>query len=356
MGVVYRAVDSRHGREVALKVLPEHLASDEQFRARLQREARLTAQLEDPHVVPIHNYGEIDGRLYLDMRMIRGDTLEELLRSCGLFAPPRAVSVISQVAEALEAAHDAGLLHRDVKPSNVMVVPARGQGAEFVYLTDFGIARAVEASTGSALTSNGATIGTLDYMAPEQFLGRTVDQKVDIYALGCLLYETLTARRPFLGEGLPALMYAHLNIAPPRPSKHVLALPAGLDAVVARAMAKDPNQRFPSTTDLADTARAAITTSSSPIPRTPRSTATAQSPARLPARPKPAVKPPGHGAWDSRRKKYVPILNTKRKSIARSHKTSQKADLAVFLVFFVLIPIIIILVITIFIAVMSNAI
>jgi serine/threonine protein kinase len=258
MGVVYKAHDTRHERDVALKMLPENLASNEEFRARFEREARTTAGLEDPHVVPLHSFGEIDGRLYLDMRLIRGPSLEAILRNEGPLDPPRAISIIEQVASALVAAHNAGLLHRDVKPSNVMVLPAKGSNPEFAYLTDFGISRSVEATTRSALTSDGSTIGTLDYMAPEQFLGHQIDHRVDIYALGCLLYEAVTAKRPFPGDSLAALMYAHLNTPPPTPSHLRPEQTAGLDSVVARAMAKSPDDRFQTANEFATSARDAL--------------------------------------------------------------------------------------------------
>jgi serine/threonine protein kinase len=176
MGVVYRAIDTRQDREIALRLLPESLAADEQVRARFEREARVAAYLEDPHVVRIYDFGEIDGRLFLDMRLIRGPSLDALLRIEGPLDQARAVLLVEQVAVALNVAHEAGILHQDVKPSNVMVLPARSDRAEFVYVTDFGIAGAVEAATRSGLTSTGATVGTLAYTAPEQFVGGPVDR------------------------------------------------------------------------------------------------------------------------------------------------------------------------------------
>jgi serine/threonine protein kinase len=202
-------------------------------------------------VVPIHRHGEIDGQLFLDMRLVDGDDLSRVLRRDGPPDPDAAVRVVEQVASALDAAHDAGLVHRDVKPANVFLT----RRDRFAYLGDFGIARDAASST---LTATGTTLGTLDYMAPERFLGRAVDARADVYALACLLFETLTGRKPFAGEELPALMNAHLNLAPPRPSD-LRRVPPALDAVVARGMAKDPAYRFGSAGELARAARAALT-------------------------------------------------------------------------------------------------
>ena len=253
MGEVYRAVDTRkRDRLVALKLLPEHLSTDDDFRARFRREAEVVASLREPHVVPVHDYGEIDGRLYLDMRLVDGVDLATVLRRDGALAPERAVSIVEQVAAALDAAHAMGLVHRDVKPSNILVVPGR---PEFVYLVDFGIARDV---TATALTAAGATVGTLEYMAPERLLDGTCDHRADIYSLGCVLHEALTGRAPFVATGPAALMYAHVHTPPPRPSEHRHAVPAGLDAVVATAMAKDPRRRHARATELTGAARAAL--------------------------------------------------------------------------------------------------
>jgi serine/threonine protein kinase len=251
MGRVYRAFDTDQDRPVALKVLPAALSADPEYRQRFRREAKVASQLTDPHVVPIHRHGEIDGQLFLDMRLVDGDDLSRVLRRDGPPDPDAAVRVVEQVASALDAAHDAGLVHRDVKPANVFLT----RRDRFAYLGDFGIARDAASST---LTATGTTLGTLDYMAPERFLGRPVDARADVYALACLLYETLTGRKPFPGDELPALMNAHLNLAPPRPSD-VRRLPPALDAVVARGMAKNPAYRFASAGELARAARAALT-------------------------------------------------------------------------------------------------
>src|SRR4051794_12157538 len=199
MGEVYRAYDTEQDRTVALKVLPAGLSRDPQYRGRFRREARLACALTDPHVVPIHRYGEIDGQLYLDMRLVEGEDLEEVLRREGRLAPDGAVRVVEQVASALDAAHRNGLVHRDVKPSNVFLTrSASPDGPRFAYLGDFGIARDLSGTTGSVLTATGTAIGTPDYMAPERFSGDPVDGRADVYALACLLHECLTGERPFV--------------------------------------------------------------------------------------------------------------------------------------------------------------
>jgi serine/threonine-protein kinase len=252
IGETYRAFDTVKERMVALKRLPLHLATDADFQARFRRESKVAAQLREPHVIPIHDFGEIDGQLFLDMRLVEGVDLAALLVQRGPLPPVRAVNIVSQIACALDAAHAEGLVHRDVKPSNVLI---SGPQEDYVYLVDFGIART---AAGTTLTGTGATIGTLDYMAPERLLYGHGDHRVDVYSLACLLYETLTARKPFTGEGLPALMYAHVTLPPPAPSTQQPGIPASLDAVVARGMAKDPRLRYPSAGDLAVAAREAL--------------------------------------------------------------------------------------------------
>lgn len=253
MGEVHRAFDTGHGRVVALKLLPEHLSSDPEFRARFRREAEIAATLRDPHVIPIHRYGEIDGRLFLDMRLVDGEDLGAHLARTGPLPPARAVALVGQVASALDAAHADGLVHRDVKPSNVLLA---GQRRDFAYLVDFGIARPV-AGAGASLTGSGATVGTLDYMAPERFAGGPVDRRADVYSLACLLYELLTGRRPYPVTEVAALLHAHLHQPPPAPSAVRPEL-APFDPVVARGMAKDPAARFPGAGALADAAGVAL--------------------------------------------------------------------------------------------------
>jgi YVTN family beta-propeller protein len=258
MGEIYRAYDTRRDREVALKLLPTALSGDPEFLRRFQRESYAVARLREPHVIPIHDYGEIDDRLFIDMRLIDGPNLGSLIAEGGPMTAERAVNLVSQVAEALDAAHADGVVHRDVEPSNILVTPN-----EFVYVVDFGIAHPVGHSR-SRLTMIGATLGTLDYMAPERFESHPVGPRTDVYSLACVLFECLTAQKPFCGDDLPALMYAHLYTGPPRVSAVKQAVGAELDAVVAKGMAKKPEDRYPSAGALAAAARAALAASGAP--------------------------------------------------------------------------------------------
>ena len=252
MGDVYEAADVDRDRLVALKLLPELFSNDNEFEQRFRRESRLAARLRDPHIIPIHDYGEIDGRLFIDMRLVEdGVTIASLLRD-GPLAPDRAVRLLIQIAEGLDAAHSDGLIHRDVKPSNVLVTPR-----DFVYIIDFGIARAT-GDTRAGLTTAGSTVGTLDYMAPERFANSHVDSRADIYSLACLLYQCLTARPPFRGTDLPTLMNSHICAEPPRPSGLVPDIPGNLDTVVLRGMAKKPEDRYQTAGALADAAWRAV--------------------------------------------------------------------------------------------------
>ncbi len=235
MGEVYEAYDTDKGRTVALKILADEYSHDASFRTRFQRESRAAAILQEPHVIPIHDWGEIDGHLYIDMRLVQGQTLDELLTS-GPLEPSRAVNIVGQVAAALDAAHAAGLIHRDIKPQNIIVTPT-----DFAYLVDFGIA---ETTGDTRLTSAGMKIGTLNYMAPERFTEPVATHAVDVYALGCVLYEALTGEAPYSGENLQNLLAAHITLPPPRPSETNPRVPASLDEVVARGMAKDADDRY----------------------------------------------------------------------------------------------------------------
>lgn len=252
-GEVYRAVDVDKGRTVAVKRLLPALAADPGYQARFRREAQLAARLSSPHVIPIHDYGEIEGRLFLEMPLVHGSDAAELLARSGPLPPERAVRVVAQAAEALDAAHGAGLVHRDVKPSNLLL---SGPTGDFVHLVDFGIARSFDATTG--LTGTGSVIGTLAYLAPECFSGRA-DHRSDVYSLACVLHELLTGRKPFAADSGPAVMYSHLHRPVPQPSTLRPGVPTAFDAVVARGMAKDPDRRFGSAGELAAAARAALT-------------------------------------------------------------------------------------------------
>ncbi len=245
MGMVYKAYDTVKGRTVALKVLIPELAADRAFQDRFRRESKRAARLCEPHVIPIHDFGEIEGRLYIDMRLVDGTDLAALIERKGPPPPQVAAWIIAQVASALDAAHADGLIHRDVKPSNVLI-SRHGQNMPFAYLIDFGIARVT--SSESVSTVGGPT-GTLAYMAPERIKGSHGDRHTDVYSLACVLYETLTGQPPFDGE-MVAVMWAQLNAEPPAPSKVRPGLPAAVDEVIARGMAKDPARRYDSAGEL----------------------------------------------------------------------------------------------------------
>ena len=250
MGQVYRAYDTALNREVALKVLHAGAASDPVFVARFKREALVAAGIDEPHVVPIYDSGEINGRLFIAMRLIAGTDVASMLKK-GPLPPEQAVSLIEQAAAALDSAHDAGLEHRDIKPGNLLVTPKN-----FLYLIDFGIARA----PGEAqLTNTDATIGTAAYIAPERLTRGVADHRADVYSLACVLFECLTGSKPYAGESLERQLYAHVHEPPPRPSEVNPAVPAAFDAVIARGMVVDPDQRFSSAPSLAAAARAALT-------------------------------------------------------------------------------------------------
>src|SRR3954451_5912656 len=230
MGVIYRATELRLGRPVALKLIATEQASDPVVRERFEREARLTASIEHPNVVPVYAAGEEDGHLYLVMRYVPGTDLHHLLKAASppRLEPARAASIIAQVADALDAAHAAGLVHRDVKPANVLIA------GNHAYLSDFGITR-VQASD-TRITDSGNWIGTVDFMAPEHLRGEPTDARADVYALGCVLYTALTGTPPFRHDTVPATITAHLHDPPPRPSQAAVGVPVAFDAVIARAL------------------------------------------------------------------------------------------------------------------------
>lgn len=263
MGEVWRAHDTVIDRIVAIKILPTDISQDEVFQQRFRREAHAAARLRSPHVVPIHTHGEIDGRLFVDMALIEGRDLQSILRD-GPLPPARAVHVIEQIAKALHAAHKEGLLHRDVKPSNILV-----DDDDYAYLIDFGIAIAAGERN---LTTVGDVIGTFRYMAPERFKTQEpdapgIDSRSDIYALACVLYECLTAEHAFPGDSLEQQVSNHLVSPPPRPSSVRPGVPRGFDGVIAKGMAKVPGDRYDTAVELARAARNAMT---APIPLPPR--------------------------------------------------------------------------------------
>ncbi len=250
MGEVWRAHDTEIDRVVALKMLLPQYAQDPEFDARFRREARAAARLDDPHIVPIYDVGEIDGRLYVTMRLIDGVDLQTVLNN-GPLPPERAVHIIGQIASALHSAHQIGLVHRDVKPSNILLGPN-----DFAYLIDFGIARA---AGDPALTATSTTVGTWAYMAPERFNTGEIHPSSDIYALACVLFQCLTGNVPFPGDTLEQIAGGHMVAPPPRPSADGDTVPTAMDHVIATGLAKQPTDRFPSTVDLATAAQRAIT-------------------------------------------------------------------------------------------------
>ena len=247
MGWVYRVHDIALDRERALKVLDPDLARDDAFRDRFQRESRMAAAIEHPAVVPVYQAGEEDDRLFIVMRLIRGPDLQKLVAAEGPLDPRRVARVVSAVAGGLDEAHRHGIIHRDVKPANILL--ELGSDGERVFLTDFGIGRRSEAT--SALTKTGQVLGTADYVAPEQIRGHGADARSDVYTLGCVISFLLTGEPPFARENQLATLYAHTNAERPRPSLLDPSLPAAIDVVVARATAIDPEQRYASAGELA---------------------------------------------------------------------------------------------------------
>lgn len=254
MGVLYLAVEPGLERRVALKLIAPEAASDEVFARRFAEESRIAASIEHPNVVPIYAAGEEAGVPYIAMRYVAGADLARRLTREGRLAPSVAVDLIAQIGNGLDAIHAAGLIHRDVKPANVLL--SGGEGGDHAYITDFGVARNV--STESGLTQTGRFVGTLDYVAPEQISGGAIDARVDVYALGCLLFKLLTGEVPFPKEGDAARLFAHLNDPPPAPSLYVSEVSMALDDVVIRAMSKSPDDRYPSAGDLGRAAQAAL--------------------------------------------------------------------------------------------------
>jgi CHASE2 domain-containing sensor protein len=246
MGAVYRATQLALERTVAIKLIAAERAQDPVFRARFRRESLLAAAIEHVNVIPVYEAGEDDGLLFIAMRLVEGTDLGRLLESCGALEPARAARLIGQLAGALDAAHARGLVHRDVKPANVLLTPDR---PEHLYLTDFGVAKSI--GGGGAVTAAGGWAGTLDYLAPEQIRGEEVSAGVDIYALAGLLYHCLTGEVPFPRDTDAAKLWAHVNAAPPAPSRVEPDLPAAIDEAIARGMAKDQAARFQTAGELA---------------------------------------------------------------------------------------------------------
>ena len=257
MGEVYRAYDTVRERMVAIKVLRTDVAADPSFQQRFRRESRVAARLQEPHVIPVHDFGDIDGVLYIDMRLVEGASLKDELRVNGALPLARTVSIISQVAAALDAAHASGLAHRDIKPENVLLTPD-----DFTYLVDFGIAHG---GGEASVTSTGLVIGSAAYMATERLSGGSGGPASDVYSLTCLLHECLTGRPPFEAGDVQQVMYAPLFAPPPRPSLIRPAISPAFDEVIARGMAKKPADRYPSAGELSRAASTAVSGGPAPV-------------------------------------------------------------------------------------------
>src|SRR4051812_10343160 len=254
MGTVYRATDIALDRPVALKLIADEFAGDQEFRERFRRESRLAASIRHPHVVTVFRAGEEDGRLYIAMDFVEGTDLKSLLDERGVLEPAVARVIVAQVASALDAAHAKAMVHRDVKPANVLLA---GEGAGLhAYLTDFGLTKIT--GSGSAMTQTGTFVGTVDYAAPEQLHGIRVDARTDVYSVACVLYQAVTGQVPYTRESNVAKMYAHVQEPPPSLLAAAPQAPPELEAVVQRGMAKDPYARYPSAGDLARATVAAV--------------------------------------------------------------------------------------------------
>jgi serine/threonine protein kinase len=282
MGILFLAVEPGLERRVALKLIAPEVLADDVFARRFAEESRIAASIEHPNVVPIYAAGEEDGVPWIAMRYVPGSDLGRRITREGRLDPAQAVALIAQVGNGLDAIHAAGLVHRDVKPANVLL--SGDPGAEHAYITDFGVARNV--ATQSGLTQTGRFVGTLDYVAPEQISGEPVDARVDVYALGCLLFKLLTGEVPFPREGEAARLYAHLNDPPPAPSLYEPSVSMALDDVVARAMSKSPDDRYPSAGDLGRAAQAALSGTAVSVPE--RTVATGDAATRERELPEPA--------------------------------------------------------------------
>jgi serine/threonine protein kinase len=256
MGTVYLAYDPRLERRIALKIVPQDAGADGTRTDRFLLESRLAAAIEHPNIVPVHETGDENGTLFIAMRCVDGTDLGVLLERDGPLSPDRAVASLDGIAAALDAAHARGLIHRDVKPSNVLVTAPDGSGREHAYLTDFGISKLIAGA--AALTATGQLLGTAGYVAPEQVQGHDVDGRADVYSLGCVLFESLTGEQPFVRDTPVAVLHAHVNEPAPRASELRVELPIDLDEVLACALAKRPADRYETCAELIDAARTAL--------------------------------------------------------------------------------------------------
>jgi serine/threonine kinase PknH len=290
-GEVYQAQDTVHERVVALKLLSPPLGIDPAFRERMDREVLIAERLEEPHVVPVNDHGDIDGQLFIDMRLIEGVNLAELLQEHRELPPPRAVSIVRQVAAALDAAHAAGIVHCDVKPENILV-----SNDDFAYLTDFGIA---DSAVTDPTTPVESLVRRWRYTAPERFAETEANHQVDVYALACVLYECLTGWPPYRADDADKLVAAHLSTRVPRPSQLRPFLPATFDDVIAHGMAKDPRQRYLTAGDLALASYRALSRSDQELVRQGAGPGYDSTPPNAPAPGPPPPRPPdpANRAW-----------------------------------------------------------
>ena len=305
MAVVFRARDGVLGRLAALKVLSPALAADQEFRARFLRESRAVASVEEPHIIPVYGAGEVDGVLYIATKFVPGGDLADVLeRAGGTLDPGRAVTFIEQVASALDAAHAAGLVHRDVKPGNILVdvVPGR---AEHAYLSDFGLSKRAMAASG--LTATGTFLGTPDYSAPEQIRGLPVDGRGDQYSLACMTFALLTGNLPFRRQESMATLFAHLNDPVPPLSRYRGDLPSATDAVLARGLAKEPQDRYARCGEFAAALRHSLTGASNSAPAAQTRLESAPRVSRPPHVPETAV-------WSGTASEAAPATETFRSS------------------------------------------
>ena len=258
MGVVYVARQRSPDRKVALKLISPLHAADDPFQRRFLRETFAAAAIDHPHILPVYDAGESDGTLFMAMRLVEGEDLGGILRAAGHLDPARAMTIVEQIGGALDAAHARGLVHRDVKPGNILVArQADADQPDFCYLTDFGVSTWITSAAGT-MTSAGHIVGSMHYAAPEQIEGKRAEAPADLYGLGCVLYECLTGRPPFAGRSPAGIMHAHLHEEPPPPSSLLPGLPSAVDAAVSRSLRKDPQERYASCRELTRELRAAL--------------------------------------------------------------------------------------------------
>src|SRR5512142_1895047 len=257
MSVVYQAENLRLGSVIALKVLAPELAANDVFRARFLEESRIAASLNHPNVIPIYDMGSSNDLLYIAMRYVSGTDLRQVIKKRGRLQPETALFLLGQAARALDAAHRKGLVHRDVKPGNLLIERGSDEAdPDHVYLADFGITK--HAMSRSGLTSTGQFLGTIDYVAPEQIRGASVLGLADQYSLGCVLYECLTGRVPFEKDLDAAIIWAHVEETPAMPTILRPELPPEIDEVFGRVLAKRPDERYASCREFIDAARTAL--------------------------------------------------------------------------------------------------